>query len=97
MASRRSLKKDIDFLLSLVLEECFYVLDEYPESDKEKVMETVRKVIAAHRELRLRVNHINGKDDPRLVKAYLRKVVSDLYTTANNALEDISGLIKQSA
>lgn len=97
MASLRSLKKDIDYLLSLVLEECLYVIDEYPDSDREKLMEIARKVIAAHRELRLRVNHINGKDDPVLVKEYFRKVVTDLFATANTALEDISGLIRKSA
>ena len=97
MASLRSLKKDIDYLLSLVLEECLYAIDEYPDSDKEKIMETARKVIAVHRELRLRVNHLNGKDDPRLVKEYLRKIVSDLYGSANSALEDLSGLIRKPA
>ena len=37
MASIRSLKKDIDLLLSLVLEDCMYVMEHYPEADKEKV------------------------------------------------------------
>jgi hypothetical protein len=95
MASLRSLKKDIDYLLSLVLEECMYVIEAYPDAEKEKVWETMRKVIAGHRELRLRVNHLNGKDNPKVVKEYLRQVVQDLYKTANSALEELSGFTKQ--
>jgi len=93
MASLRSLKKDIDYLLSLVLGECIYVIDYHPEADKEKVMEIARQVIAGHRELRLRVNHIDGKDNPAVMKAYLRKVVDDLYSLANKSLEELSNLI----
>lgn len=93
MASIRSLKKDIDFLLSLVLEECMYVVHAYPESDQEKVLEIAGNVITSHRELRLRVNHLNGKDNPRLVKEYLKSIVDDLYETADKALEELSGQI----
>jgi len=95
MASLRSLKKDIDYLLSLVLEECMYVIEANPDAEKEKVLETMRKVIADHRELRLRVNHLNGKDNPKMVKEYLRQVVQDLYKTANSALEELTGFAKQ--
>lgn len=95
MANLRSLKKDIDYLLSLVLEECLYVIDAYPDADKEKVLELARKVIASHRKLRLRVNHLDGKANPKIVKEYLKKVVDDLYGEANTALEELAGLIKQ--
>lgn len=93
MASLRSLKKDVDYLLSLVLGECFYVIDSHPEVDKKKVMEIAWKVISGHRELRLRINHIDGKDNPDVMKAYLRKVVDDLYSLANTPLEELSKLI----
>lgn len=93
MASLRSLKKDIDYLMSLVLEECMYVIQTYPEADKEKIMEIARQIIEKHRDLRLRVNHPDGKDNPEMLKAYLKKVVDDLYKEANKALESLSGLI----
>lgn len=95
MASLRSLKKDIDYLLSLVLGECMYIIDFHPEADKEKVMEIARKVIASHRNLRVRVNHLDGKANPKIVKEYLKKVVDDLYAEANSALEELAELIKQ--
>ena len=95
MANLRSLKKDIDYLLSLVLEECMYVIDAYPDADKEKVLELARKVITSHRNLRVRVNHLDGKANPKIVKEYLKKVVDDLYSEANTALEELAEIIKQ--
>lgn len=95
MANLRSLKKDIDYLLSLVLEECMYVIDAYPNADKEKVLKLARKVITSHRNLRIRVNHLDGKANPKIVKEYLKKVVDDLYSEANSALEELAEIIKQ--
>ena len=95
MASLRTLKKDIDYLLTLVLEECMYVLHAYPDADRAKINEIAGTVIAAHRKLRLRVNHLNGKDNPGLVKEYLQQVVNDLYNTADQALEELANLISQ--
>ena len=94
MASIRSLKKDIDYLMSLVLEECMYVISTYPDTDKEKVLEIARKIIATHRELRIRINHPDGTENPKVMKSYLRKIVDDLYASADSALNDLSKLIK---
>ena len=57
MANIRSLKKDIDFLMTLVLQDCISIMENYPETDKEKVMEIARKVIQDHRLLRTKVCH----------------------------------------
>ncbi|GAP69694.1 hypothetical protein BA6E_121144 [Bacteroidales bacterium 6E] len=92
MASIRSLKKDIDYLMSLVLEECLYVMENLPEAEQEKAMEIARKIVAGHYELRMRVNHPDGKDNPAIVKTYMKKVVDDLYAKANSALEELSAL-----
>jgi hypothetical protein len=94
MASLRLLKKDIDYLMSLVLEECMYVIENHPEAGKEKVLELARKVIATHRELRLRINHPDGKDNPKIMKAYLKKVIDDLYKSADAALDELAELIR---
>lgn len=93
MASLRSLKKDVDYLLSVVLGECMYVINTHPEADREKALEIAQRVIKSHRELRKRINHLDGKENPVLLKSYLRKVVDDLYKIADTALEELAGLI----
>ncbi|HNQ37992.1 MAG: hypothetical protein KA780_01845 [Prolixibacteraceae bacterium] len=95
MASIRSLKKDIDLLLSLVLEDCMYVMEHYPEADKEKVNAIAREVMARHRDLRAMVNHPDGKENPAVVKEYMRSVVNKLYDVADQALEQLLSEVKK--
>ncbi len=95
MASVRALKKDIDYLLSLVVEDCIYVMKTHAEVDKEKVMDIARSIIVKHRELRLRTNHPDGKDNPKLVKAYYKAVVTELYASANQSLEQLTALMSK--
>jgi hypothetical protein len=94
MANIRSLKKDIDYLLSLVLEECMYVADTYDNVDKEKVYSIANSVIQKHRELRVRVNHPDGKDNRKLMKASMKDVVNELYETANKSLDELAAIIQ---
>ena len=95
MTSIRSLKKDIDLLLSLVLEDCMYVMEHYPEADKEKINAIARKVMVHHRELRTMVNHPDGKDNPAVVKKYMQSVVTKLYEVADQALDQLSSEVKK--
>ncbi len=92
MASKRNLKKDIDYLLSLVLEECMVIMESLPADRKEKALEIGREVIVKHRELRIRVNHIDGKDNPALVKSHFQKVAQDLYLHADRLLGELGAL-----
>ena len=77
MASVKNLKKDIDLLMSLVLNDCFSVLEYNEKVEKEEVLKIAGDVIQKHRELRLRVNHPDGKENPKLVKSYYNKLISD--------------------
>lgn len=95
MASIRSLKKDIDLLLSLVLEDCMFVQEHYPEANKEKINAIAREVMFRHRELRTMVNHPDGKDNPALNRQYLKSVVDKLYEVADNALDQLSSEVKK--
>lgn len=92
MASKRNLKKDIDYLLSLVLEECMVTLESLPTDKKENAMAIGREVIVRHRELRIRVNHIDGKDNPAMVKMHFKKVAEDLYVHADRLLGELGAL-----
>lgn len=94
MATIRSLKKDIDFLLSLVLEECMNVAQKHPEIDEEKIIDLAGRIITLHHDLRIRLNHIDGKENPKLTKKYIHKVVDDLYAGADSFLDEITALLK---
>ena len=97
MASVRDLKKDIDMLMSLVLNDCFYVIEYNPKVDAKAVLEIAGNIIEKHQEFRARANHPDGKDNPKLVKKYYAGLVSDLFAATDEALEALSVEVKKVA
>ncbi|NCB07703.1 MAG: hypothetical protein EOM73_06035 [Bacteroidia bacterium] len=95
MASIRNLKKDIDMLMSMVLNDCFYVLEYNSKVDQEAIMKIAGEVIQKHRELRIRANHPDGKENPKLVQKFYNRLGSDLFKAADNALENLSAEVKK--
>jgi hypothetical protein len=95
MASVRELKKDIDVLMSLALSDCFYVLEYNSKVDEKAVMEIAGEIVHKHHELRIRANHPDGKDNPKLVKKYYKGIVADLLAAADSALEKLSAEVKR--
>lgn len=97
MASVKDLKKDIDVLMSLVLNDCFSVLEHNEKVDNEAILKIAGDVIRKHRELRLRVNHPDGKDNPKLVRNYYNKLIQDTLKEADAAFERLSAEVKKVA
>ena len=97
MASVKNLKKDIDTVMTLVISDCFLVLNENSKVNDEKVLDIVRDVIAKHREYRIRVNHPDGKDDHKMVKKHYTKIIDDMLNIADEALEKLSAEVKKVA
>jgi hypothetical protein len=97
MASVKNLKKDIDVLMSLVLNDCFSVLEHNSKVDSEAILKIAGDVIRKHREFRIRVNHPDGKDNPKLVRKYFSTLISDALKEADSALESLSAEVKKVA
>jgi len=94
MANIRSLKKDIDYMMSLVLEDCMIVLENYSETDKEKVMGIAQQVIFDHHALRLKISHKLIKNNPESAKKYLSSIVEEMYSKADNSLDQLTDFIR---
>ena len=97
MASRKDLKKEIDLLMTLVLNDCFYVLEYNAKVDSDSVMKIVGDVIQKHRELRERVNHPDDKDHPKLIKKHYKQIVSEMLKFADESFEKLSAEVKNGA
>ena len=95
MASIKNLKKDIDLVMSLALSDCFYVLEYNSKVDDGAVMKIAGEIIQKHRELRIRTNHVDGKDNPKMVKQFYKSLVSDLLAAADASLEKLSAEVKK--
>lgn len=97
MASIKDLKKDIDLLMSMVLNDCFYIIEYNPKVDSQAVMKIAGDVIAKHQEFRLRINHPDGKDNPKLVRQYYKNLLEEVVDTANDSFEKLSGEVEKVA
>ncbi len=93
MASRKRLKKDIDYLCYEVLSDCYNYNYLHPEN-KEQVMEIVKDTIVARNQLIARVNHPDAKNDPKKVKVYYKAVFNDLLKAVDNGFTRLSELVK---
>ena len=97
MASVRDLKKDFDLIMSLALSDCFYVIEYNSNVDQDAVYKIAGEIVTAHRELRLRAIHPDGKDNPKLVKQYYKSLVNDMLKAADAALEKLSKEVQKVA
>ena len=95
MASVRNLKKDIDYLTSLVFVDCLQYISYFENADKKAATKIVEKLIASRNDLRKRVNHPDGKDNPALVKAYYDKIAHDLMDVCDKAYEELGKLVEK--
>jgi hypothetical protein len=95
MASVKELKKDIDLVMSLALSDCFYVLEYNSKVDNKAVMEIAGGIIQKHREFRIRTNHVDGKDNPKMVKKFYKSLISDVLIEADAALGKLSAEVKK--
>ena len=78
MASIRQLKKDIDNQLFEVIADCFLYIGVHPEKKSDEVSSIIEDAVSLRNDLIAKVNSPDGKDNPKLVKAYYKQVKADL-------------------
>ena len=85
------------FRSSMVLNDCFYIVEYNSKVDSKAVMKIAGDVIQKHHEFRLRINHPDGKDNWKLVKKYYNDLSNDVLKTANESFEKLSEEVKKVA
>ena len=92
MASVRGLKKDIDYLIFEVISDCFVFSGLHPDNKSDEVSTIISDAIKLRDDLIARVNNPDGKDNPKIVKAYYKTVSKDLLVGVDNLFERLSAL-----
>jgi hypothetical protein len=92
MASIRELKKDIDYLIFEVISDCFVYSNVHPENKTDELSVLISDAVEFRNNLIARVNNPDGKDNPKIVKAYYKTVEKDLLTGADKLFERLSTL-----
>ena len=92
MASIRELKKDIDYLIYEVISDCFVYSNIHPDNKTDELSALISEAVEFRNDLIARVNNPDGKDNPKIVKAYYKSVQKDLLTKVDNFFERLSAI-----
>ena len=95
MASVRELKKDIDYLVFEVISDCFVYSGVHPENKSDELSAIISDAVNFRNDLIARVNNPDGKDNPKIVKAYYKTVEKDLMTGVDKLFNRLSSLSKK--
>jgi hypothetical protein len=92
MASVRVLKKDIDFLVFEVISDCFTYSGLHPDNQTDEVSAIISDAVNFRNDLIARVNNPDGKDNPKILKAYYKAVEKDLLTGVDKLFDRLSSV-----
>lgn len=91
MASRRNLKKVIKQITGELISE-MYVLSFFKEVDENKLDELVEKALEMNATFVKRISHVDGKDDPKIVKAYFKNLHDNWSKSVADLAEEVGKL-----
>jgi len=94
MASIRYIKKDIDYLVSEVISDCYTYLFLHSEKNKGKVIEIIENVVESRNELFSRVNNPAKDADSKQIKKHYKNIYNDLFATVDESFNKLSELSK---
>jgi hypothetical protein len=94
MASIRELKKDIDYLVYEVISDCYVFSGVHPDSHTDELSAIISEAIGFRNDLIARVNNPDGKENPKILKAYYKLVEKDLLSGIDKLFDRLSTLTK---
>lgn len=92
MSNVRDLKKDIDYMLYEVISDCFTYREMHPDNKSDEVSAIINDAVELRNDLIARVNNPDGKDNPKIVKAYYQSVKKDLMDGADKLFTRLSAI-----
>lgn len=92
MASVRELKKDIDYLVFEVISDCFVFSGLNPDNKSDELSVLISDAVNFRNDLIARVNNPDGKDNPKIIKAYYKTVQKDLLEGVDKLFTRLSEL-----
>lgn len=91
MSSIRNLKKDIDYLIFEVISDSF-TYSEINTENHEEVSAIISDAVNLRNDLIARVNNPDGKDNPKILKAYYKAVEKDLLSGVDSLFDRLSAV-----
>lgn len=93
MASIRQLKKEIEFLSSQVIGDSIDFIQTFNGKEME-AMAVIDEIVSLHNNTLDKINNPDGKDNPKLVKAFYQQLKKQYTDGVNDAYKRLEGLVK---
>ena len=90
MANRRTLKKGIQLVTSDLITESYINYLMLKKMDNAGFDAIVEKIADINNDFLARVNHPNGTKEPKLVKAYYKKLIEDFNKEVEQIIEKLN-------
>lgn len=93
MASRQRLKKEIDYIVSDLVIDCFTFMTMQQEPNKPEVLEIVQDTLNLRNELRNQANHPEKKGESQTTKNYYDNIAKVLVDSIEASYQKLGKLI----
>jgi hypothetical protein len=93
MASRQRLKKEIDYVVSDLVLDCFTFINMRAKTENEDVLQIVQESLNLRDDLINQVNHPENKTETQSVKSYFDNIAKVLIDTVEESYVKLGKLI----
>jgi Mg2+ and Co2+ transporter CorA len=95
MTSRRRLKKEIDYMVSDLVLDCFTYISLYQKPNNEETLQVVQNTLALRNELREKANHPERKDKVETIKSYYDNIAKTLIDSVEESYGKLGKLAEK--
>ena len=92
MASLRNLKKDINYLTTSIIEECYAFKYLFPGVDSENILEIISDSVLMHNQLIHKINNPEFEIGNKSIQQYYKNIFKELITTTDSLLDKLNKL-----
>jgi len=97
MASRQRLKKEIDYIVSDLVYDCFTFINMRQQENNEDVLQIVQDTLTTRNDLRVKSNHPEYKAEGQSTKNYYDEIAKELVSNVEGSYEKLSKMINPKA
>ncbi|MGE0079486.1 MAG: hypothetical protein AB7S48_16615 [Bacteroidales bacterium] len=94
MANKRNLKKDVDFLVSEVVSDCYTYMLLNGEKNRDKALSIIESMLEKRNEFVTRINNPENKADAKAIKAHYKAIQQDLMVAVDDCFTKLSEITK---
>lgn len=97
MASRHRLKKEIDYIVSDLVYDCFTFINMRQQENNEDVLQIVQETLTMRNDLRVKTNHPENKAEGQSTKNYYDEIAKELVSSVEGNYEKLSQMVNPKA